>query len=105
MRTPWPRPATPEGALPDHLDALYAEYEVYEGLEARSLELRESELVANRLEHRDALEACRQHELLHKPGAPGPEEIAASRLVSWREERGRRAGASCSPSVHGRSPS
>jgi hypothetical protein len=88
MRTPWPRAATPEGALPDHLDALYAEYEVCEGLDARSLELRESELVANRLEHRDALEACRQHELLREPGAPGPEYIAASRLVSWREEIG-----------------
>jgi hypothetical protein len=88
VRTPSPRSATPEGALPDQLDALYAEYEVCEGLEARSLELRESELVANRLEHRDALEACRQHELLRQPGAPGAEDIAASRLVSWREEIG-----------------
>jgi hypothetical protein len=88
MRTPWPRPGAPQGALPDQLDALYAEYEVCEGLEARTLELRESELVANRLEHRDALEACRQHELLREPGSPGPEEIAASRLVSWREEIG-----------------
>jgi hypothetical protein len=88
MRTPWPKSATPEGPLPDQLDALYAEYEVCEGLEARSLELRACELVANRLEHRDALEACRQHELLREPGAPGAEDIAASRLVSWREEIG-----------------
>jgi hypothetical protein len=85
---PGPGSATQEGALPDHLDALYAEYEVCEGLGARSLELRESELVANRLEHRDALEACRQHELLREHGSPEAEEIAASRLLSWREEVG-----------------